>query len=92
MTWSMYPDALSNTDIVEVNLVPCVDTVLRHRRYLRLIETHVSRMLLASGLCRSLSLTDVYFPALTRNAVHARDFQIQVILGSPKHVFFFFGM
>jgi len=67
-------DAMSNRDI-EVNTLPCANAVLHHSRFLHLIQTCVSHMLLASGLYGSPSLTYTDFPALTRNAVHATDFQ-----------------
>jgi hypothetical protein len=52
-----------------------VDTVLRHRRLVHLIETDVSPMLFASRLDGSPCLAHIYLATLTWNSVHARDIQ-----------------
>jgi hypothetical protein len=54
--------------------VSCVDAVFCNRRFLRLIEPHVSHMFLASGFCRPPSLANVYFTTLRGNTIHTRDF------------------
>jgi hypothetical protein len=88
----MYPDALSNKETLLKSIWCRVDAVLHQCRFLQLIETYMSCMLLASGLYGSPSLTYIYFPALVRNAAHARDFQTQVILDIlSAYPFFFFG-
>jgi len=43
-----------------VNVMPCVDTVLHYHRLLRLFDTDVSHMLLASSLDGSPSLMYIY--------------------------------
>jgi hypothetical protein len=48
--------------------MPCVDTVLHHGRLVRLIETDVSPMFVASRLDVSPCLAHVYLATLTWNS------------------------
>jgi hypothetical protein len=64
-----------------------VDTVLRHRRLIWLIETDVSSMFLASSLDESPCFAHVYLATFIRNLVHARDIQIYVVLDRPEHMY-----
>jgi hypothetical protein len=79
----MYPDALSN---IETLLKSIWCPVFRNRRFLWLIEPYVSHMFLASGLYRAPSLADVYFPTLTGNTIHTRDFKTQVVFDGPEQL------
>jgi hypothetical protein len=54
--------------------VSCVDAMFHNRRFLQLIKSYVSHMFLTSGLYRPPSLANVYFPTLTGNTIHTRDF------------------
>jgi hypothetical protein len=55
--------------------MPCIDTMLCHCRLIRVFETVVSHMRLASGLDGSPSLAHVYCATFTLNSVHAGDVQ-----------------
>jgi hypothetical protein len=46
--------SVQNSGVAEVDAMPCVDTVLHHRRIVQLIETDVSSMFFASSLDGSL--------------------------------------
>jgi hypothetical protein len=67
--------SVQNDGVAEVDVVPCVDTVLRHRRLMWLIEMDVSPMFLASRLNGSPCLAHVHLATFTWNLVHARDIQ-----------------
>jgi hypothetical protein len=55
--------------------VSSVHAMFCNCRFLQLIEPYVSHTFLASGLYRPPSLADVYFPTLTGNMIHTRDFK-----------------
>jgi hypothetical protein len=67
--------SVQNDFAAEDNAVPCVDTVLRYSRLMRLIKMDVSPMSLASCLDGSPCLAHVYPATFTWNSVHTRDIQ-----------------
>jgi hypothetical protein len=72
--------SVQNDGVAEVDTMPCVDTVFRHRILIRL-------MFLASSIDGSPCLVHVYLATFTRNSVHARDIQSYVVLDRPEHMY-----